>query len=151
MEVVVIADGAEADLPSGAVQTWPIGWQGTVPDHIGQVWVDAGRARDVTPPVNAAGFTPRQAETLRTIADNVNAAHDADGSTTTTEPVVLEYAKLPVAELREIAELIGVEGFAQMRKAELVAALKPRNAEVVAALTEAMTGGDDETGGEGAA
>jgi hypothetical protein len=149
MEVVIIAAGAEVDLPSGAVQSYPVGWKGVVPDHIGQVWVEAALAHDVTPTVDAAGFTPRQASTLREFADNVAAAQDAGDTTTITEPVVLEFAKLPVAELRELAELIGVEGAAKMRKAALVAALEPRNDEVVAALADAMAGGNDETGGEG--
>ncbi len=122
MEIIVLEAGAEVILPSGAKQMYPLKWRGVVPDEIGQDWVDAGIAEDVTPePVMiAVEFTPRQLEILRELADQIAAQQDAP----------IAFQAMRVGELRDLAALLDIEGSGKMKKADLVAILSEREPEL---------------------
>lgn len=60
-------------LPSGAIQTFPVGWSGEAPDLEARQWIEDGAAERLSPaaPV-AAPFTPRQAAILAGAADEID-------------------------------------------------------------------------------
>lgn len=57
-------------LPSGAEQSYPIGWTGRVQDAIGAAWVEHGLARDVSPAA-VPTLTPEQTLALKAAADQI--------------------------------------------------------------------------------
>ena len=127
MEVLIQDVGAERVMPSGARQMYPVGWQGAVEDHVGAVWVENNLAVDITPEAGEMGFTPRQTGVLREIADHALATHDS-------QTVDVDFRDMTVADLRELAATIPIDGSDRMKNVDLIAALEDKQEE----LREAM-------------
>lgn len=137
-------------LASGATQTYPAGWSGSVPTEFGAQWVAEGAAIPLLG-ASAHGFTPEQHAVLAYAADQAlaiaaeqqaaaesGAVDDsaAAGDDLTEElPTVSEddisLDELTKAELLELAD--GIEGADKMRKSELVEAIKARQSAPAAA------------------
>lgn len=130
-------------LASGAMQTFPAGWTGNVPNECGAQWVAEGAAVPLLG-ASAQSFTPEQHAVLAYAADQalaiaaeqqaaaqsdaVDASADAGDELTEELPNAsdddLALEDLTKAELLELA--VGIEGSDKMRKSELIEAIKAR-------------------------
>lgn len=143
MEVLIINEGALKIMISGARQLYPVGWRGVVEDHVGAVWVAEGLAEDITPDVGDHGFTARETQVLRGIANEVLAAHDA-------QVVDVDFSNMDLAELRELAAMVPIAGAERMTKARLIKSLNAAQDDLRTAMAAALdeSADDDTSGGD---
>ena len=113
----------EYKMASGAKQVFPNGWVGSVSDELGQEWIEAGQAEAVEMISDDDDFNAKQAAVLRAAADQMIAAQE-DGE--------VDFNSLKVDDLKTIAKDAGIDGFKDMKKAELVAVLEKALAEELA-------------------
>jgi len=137
MDITVVADKLEMPLPSGAKQSFPKNWSGSVPDDFGADALKAGKAI-LTATVQSTEFSNEQKAILKAAADQILAQQAAlTAAQQTTPPPAVEAINpetgepledMTVAQLVELAETLEIEGGKKLKKAELIAA-------IVAALT----------------
>lgn len=70
MEIKILADGCERRLPSGATQTYPIGWAGDVSEEAALRWIGEGKAEAIG---GEAALSPSQLEFLKAFAEHAMA------------------------------------------------------------------------------
>ncbi len=134
-------------LPSGAVVTYPAGWSGTVPGAYAAKWIEEGAAEalDLDAPVPA--LTPRQAQLLGHLADQIDAEANASGAAageTGSDAGAgdIKLADLTLAELKDVAAKVGLALPAgRVTKAKLVGLLTDFKPEAGAGNGEASSEG----------
>lgn len=119
-------------LASGATQTFPAGWIGSVADELAAQWIAEGAAVGVAG-VSSQGFTPAQHAVLAAAADQalllaaqeqVAEEQQGEGGEGGEKEPEISLDDLRKDELLELAVQAGIEGAGEMRKDELLDALK---------------------------
>lgn len=124
MFVKVIAIGCEMPTPSGAMQTFPVNWEGPIPRQVGERWIAEGRAVEAGPAIAVDELTIEETVVLkRAVGQIIEQERDALAA--------LEFEDMTVADLKAVAAQLQLDVGAKSRKADLVAALETHRAAVL--------------------
>lgn len=116
MEIQTSAE-CKRRLPSGAVQVYPSGWTGDVDAATARDWIAAGRAIQVLPAT--AALTVAQTVVLAAAADEILAQAQQPAG----EPSPLMLDDLTLAELKQVADSVGLAYGVKITKPRLIEAL----------------------------
>lgn len=112
--IEVLAHGCAIELPSGAKQTYPVGWSGDVDDVVAATWCGDGRARYVAGTV--AGLNEAQTAVLAAVADNILFEQHIT-------QLQAALAEMSDAEIRDLAKQSGMKVTKKTTRDAMIAAI----------------------------
>lgn len=130
IRVLMLADSEFRQSPL-SIKKCPKGSTPLVPEDVAIDWLEAGKCELA---VDDAEFSPVERAILRHVAHQVAGA---------SQPARIDFEKLNVPQLKEIAAELEVEGSAHMKRAALLEALEARHDDVAALMAAADEGDDD--------
>lgn len=137
----------EWPTPSGAMQQFPAGWSGDVPDAAAAKWISEGVAERIAAPPVAGALTPRQTAILARAADEIEALAGQQGAPVGDDADddggEVDLNAMTDDELRLTAESLGIKPGRKSR-AKLIEAIEAAVAqtEAAGAAHDAATDGD---------